>query len=246
MARSRNIKPGFFKNEHLSELPPLTRLLFMALWCEADREGRLEERPRRLAAEYFAYDAPGEHGVSTMLAQLEHSAGNFIVRYSDGNNRYIQILNFNKHQNPHKKEAPSTIPTVAQCTINCLENKESGASTIPASCKHRACLMLAGLIPDSGFLIPDSPSPITEGSKMTRKEFADLYFQAFGKLMPGILNNDSNECCQKYPAEQIREAFRIGGENGAGSFSYIKAVLDGKGKRDDMAWLDDLPTGDNA
>lgn len=29
MARARNIKPGFFKNELLAEMPPETRLLFM-------------------------------------------------------------------------------------------------------------------------------------------------------------------------------------------------------------------------
>ena len=31
MARARNIKPGFFDNEILGELPALTRLLFIGL-----------------------------------------------------------------------------------------------------------------------------------------------------------------------------------------------------------------------
>ena len=35
MARARNIKPGFFDNEILGELPALTRLLFIGLWCLA-------------------------------------------------------------------------------------------------------------------------------------------------------------------------------------------------------------------
>jgi len=39
MARSRNIKPGFFKNDHLVELPFEYRLLFAGLWTLADREG---------------------------------------------------------------------------------------------------------------------------------------------------------------------------------------------------------------
>ena len=39
MSRSRNIKPGFFKNEHLAECQPLARLLFIGLWTLADREG---------------------------------------------------------------------------------------------------------------------------------------------------------------------------------------------------------------
>jgi len=48
MARSRNIKPGFFRNEMLAECSPLARLLFAGLWCLADRFGRLEDRPKRI------------------------------------------------------------------------------------------------------------------------------------------------------------------------------------------------------
>lgn len=48
MARSRNIKPGFFTNEVLADMPALVRLLFAGLWTIADRDGRLEDRARRL------------------------------------------------------------------------------------------------------------------------------------------------------------------------------------------------------
>ena len=44
MARARNIKPGFFKNEDLAECSPWARLCFAGLWTLADREGRLEDR----------------------------------------------------------------------------------------------------------------------------------------------------------------------------------------------------------
>ena len=45
MARARNIKPGFFKNELLVGLPYEYRLLFIGLWTIADRDGRFEDRP---------------------------------------------------------------------------------------------------------------------------------------------------------------------------------------------------------
>jgi len=51
VARARNIKPGFFKNDQLAECHPLARLLFAGLWCEADRAGRLKDRPKRLKVE---------------------------------------------------------------------------------------------------------------------------------------------------------------------------------------------------
>lgn len=60
MARARNIKPGFFKNELLAEMPPEIRLLFMGLWCIADREGRFEERPKKIKMELFPCDCAGQ------------------------------------------------------------------------------------------------------------------------------------------------------------------------------------------
>jgi uncharacterized phage protein (TIGR02220 family) len=105
MARSRNIKPGFFKNEGLGELNPLTRILFAGLWCLADREGRLEDRPKRIRAEVLPYD---DGSVDDMLNEL-HQAG-FILRYEVGGQRFIQVQNFSRHQNPHHKEPQSTIP----------------------------------------------------------------------------------------------------------------------------------------
>ncbi len=55
MARSRNIKPGLFKNEILGIADPLYTLAFQGLWVLADREGRLEDRPLRIKAETFPY-----------------------------------------------------------------------------------------------------------------------------------------------------------------------------------------------
>ena len=76
--RARNLKPGFFKNEQLAELPYECRLLFAGLWCVADREGRLEDRPRRIKMELF----PGDScDVDDMLNQL-HRHG-LIVRYEE-------------------------------------------------------------------------------------------------------------------------------------------------------------------
>jgi len=105
MARARNIKPGFFLNEELAECEPLARLLFAGLWCIADREGRLEDRPKRIKAEILPYD---DCDVDKLLNQLAKQG--FIIRYEVDDKRYIQISNFLKHQNPHIKEAASTIP----------------------------------------------------------------------------------------------------------------------------------------
>ncbi len=108
MARTRSIKPGFFDNELLGCLSPLTRLLFIGLWCHADREGRLEDRPRRLKKSILGYDDVNAEDVNSMLNDLESNG--FIIRYQVEEMRYIQIITFTKHQNPHMKEKPSEIP----------------------------------------------------------------------------------------------------------------------------------------
>lgn len=105
MSRARNIKPGFFRNDQLAECDPLARILFAALWCEADREGRLEDRPRRLKAACLPYD---DCDVNELLDQL--AGQSLIVRYQVDGGSYIAIPRFCEHQNPHHMEAPSQIP----------------------------------------------------------------------------------------------------------------------------------------
>jgi hypothetical protein len=105
MSRARSIKPRFFRNELLAECQPLARLLFAGLWCEADREGRLEDRPRRLKVELLPYD---ECDVDVLLEELAKRG--FIRRYEAGGDRFIQVVAFAKHQNPHVREQASTIP----------------------------------------------------------------------------------------------------------------------------------------
>lgn len=145
MARARNIKPSFFTNEDLVELSFETRLLFIGLWTLADRAGRLEDRPKRIKMAVFPADSVD---VERSLADLE--AAKFIDRYEAEGKLCIQIINFLKHQNPHIKEAPSTLPERKSTD---QERCEHGASTVQARCSNSAS-PADSLIPDS--LIPDS------------------------------------------------------------------------------------------
>ena len=141
MARARNIKPGFFSNDDLADISPLGRLLFIGLWTIADKAGRMEDRPRRIKAEVLPYD---DCDVDGLLNDLEKHG--FITRYEHDNSKYIQVLNFTKHQNPHVKESESQIPAPDQ----------HSASTVQVQCNEQPKPEQAGLIPDSGFPITDS------------------------------------------------------------------------------------------
>lgn len=106
LARTRSIKPGFFKNETLAALPYQDRILFAGLWCIADREGRLEDRPKRIQIEVFPYDPDLDVEIS-LLRLIE---GGFILRYEVDGSRYILLPTFKKHQHVHVNEQASTYP----------------------------------------------------------------------------------------------------------------------------------------
>ena len=135
MARARNIKPSIMDNEELAELEPMARLLFIYLWMLADREGRLEDRPKRIAAQALPYDRHAD--VGAMLDDL-HKAG-FIVRYEAQGIACIQITAFSKHQTPHVRESASSLPPMEKGTAKAMpEHNLGSAETSPRS-------------PDSGF-----------------------------------------------------------------------------------------------
>jgi len=152
MARARNIKPGFFTNEELVELPFATRLLFIGLWTLADREGRLEDKPKRIKMHLFPAD---EIDVDKALCDLQTSG--FLTRYEVDGARYIQVLAFRKHQNPHRDEKPSSIPPQGG----------HGTSTVQAQCEHGAN--------PADSPIPDSPIPETStgNSAATQPELGE-------------------------------------------------------------------------
>jgi hypothetical protein len=105
MARIRTIKPDFFTDSEVGELDPYARLLFIALWTQADREGRLKDRPREIKIAAFPYD---KVDIDALLGSL--TGKNLIIRYKVGGERYIAIPTFTRHQRPHKHETASQIP----------------------------------------------------------------------------------------------------------------------------------------
>lgn len=153
MARARNIKPQFFTNDELSELPPLARLLFIGLWTIADFKGCFEYKPKRLKVQLLPYD---DCDIEQLVSVLDKSR--FISIYSVQGQTFGKVLNFNKHQNPHKneKEKGSDIPDIYQ---NDAENVMFSDNLEDIEINHDQ----NGSDPaDSLNLIPDSCSPITD------------------------------------------------------------------------------------
>lgn len=177
MARSRNIKPGFFKNETLAECTPLARILFAGLWCLADRAGRLEDRPKRIRAELLPYD---DGSVDDMLNEL-HQAG-FILRYEMDGKRLIQVVNFAKHQTPHHKEPASIFPG-----MDSTSSETGQAQDLPKTGLGQAQDLPKSSRADSLNLIPDSLNPSTATTSADADPLqcpAEKIVAAYHRLMP--------------------------------------------------------------
>lgn len=177
MARARNIKPGFFSNDELAGLPFEHRLLFIGLWTVADREGRLLDRPRKIRMEVFPAD---DVDCDAGLAALQRSG--FLERYEVDGAKIIQIKNWEKHQKPHVREAPSELPRRDTGTAKVVPKHDLGDGlAVPGS--HQGHAEPSPGSPDCGLwtvdcglMIPDclqqhAPPPEPKPPKKTETRF---------------------------------------------------------------------------
>jgi len=172
MARTRLIKPALFENEVLGQMDGDTVLLFTGLWCIADRDGRIEDRPLRIKAQLFPYR---EMDVAGKLALLADSG--FIQRYEVDGVKCIQVNNWQKHQRPHVKENPSDLPP---------PNRGSTNPALPRECNAQPRLLQERPSPltlnPSPLTLPPSPRVVEEEVKVGRDWAAE--FNAFWAEYP--------------------------------------------------------------
>lgn len=191
MARARNIKPAIMDNEELADLDPLARLLFIYLWMLADRDGRMEDRPKRIAAQALPYDRSAD--VDAMLSDL-HKAG-FIHRYEVDGIRVIQITSFLKHQSPHGTEKDGELPDVnGAFTVHkrgrhgCVTGEpllDNGEPTVRQRCVNGGLTVNSPLLNalNHDLLIPDSliPDSAAQAEQSDQADEGDQPPKAAGK-----------------------------------------------------------------
>lgn len=212
MARTRNIKPGFFLNDVLGECHPLGRLLFAGLWCQADRNGVVEYRPRRIKAEILPFD---DADIEALVVELE--ARGFVVRFAANGSTWLRVVKFREHQTPHPREPAIEIHgkneepgifTACHLQAQALlgERQEEPG---PDSASAKTSQDITGRAPEqagfpipSSFLLPPSPLP----SSVARPADAGLPQQVRWDAKwgwQGITPEDRSEWRSAFPAVDL-------------------------------------------
>lgn len=95
MARIRTIKPEFWTDSLLVQMPHLTRLLYVALWNVADDHGFVRDEPDRLAMEVMPRENPED--IDAHL-QLLFAAGRLELFVDDDGYSYYRVTKWEDHQ----------------------------------------------------------------------------------------------------------------------------------------------------
>lgn len=181
MARARNIKASFFQNPELGDLYPLERLCFIGMWTIADYRGCIEFKAKRMKIQLLPYD---ECCIEKIVINLEQAG--LIRVYSVQGQPYIKVINFVKHQNPHKNErdSGSNIPDIESDDHSFEENRSEyrglgkirnnrDKARINRNEDGSARADSLFLIPDSGILIADSAQLVAQQDKPAKKPDLD-------------------------------------------------------------------------
>lgn len=142
MAYIRTIKASFFTSDDIVSLSPLARLLYIALWTEADREGRFSWRPGNFKLRFLPGDACD---IGDLCNELVESG--LVIPYQVDGKAYAEIPTFTRHQSINAKERKSVIPQRVEHAIStrndasatradeshaCTQERKGESSTAPS------------------------------------------------------------------------------------------------------------------
>lgn len=184
MARARNIKPALFSNDLLADVDPIGRLLFIGLWTICDYKGNLEFRAKKIKAALLPYD---NCDINKLAINLEQSG--FIQSYSNDGVIYISVVNFSKHQNPHKNERDkgTNTPSISDNGSQLFDLNEGRIKSDKIEINpdndgtNRADSLI--LNPDSSILIPSCKDVLVQPEAKPSKFKFDSYQMEFAKWM---------------------------------------------------------------
>lgn len=127
MPRIRTIKPEFPQSETIGSLSRDSRLLFIQLWTIVDDSGRARAASRMLASLLYPYDDDAPSLIDGWLAELEEAE--CIQRYEICGSRYLEVVNWLKHQKIDKP-SQSKIPPFDENSRIVANSREASATDL--------------------------------------------------------------------------------------------------------------------
>lgn len=215
MARARNIKPGFLTNDELGELSPYARIAFIGLWCHADFNGNMKYKPKRMKVEILPYD---DVAFSEVISDLERAG--FIELYEVDGSQYLHVVNFQKHQRPHKNEVlrgtdvpqpateqpPTGTDPEQKSTVTEQERDENRSNP-----------------PDTGYRIPDTGYPQSDTSKQ-----ACASGDAQHDISTEVIEYLNEKASRNFRAVQTNTKLILARAKEGATIADFKAVIDRK------------------
>lgn len=206
MARIRTIKPEFFTSEDIVGLSPMARLLYIALWCECDREGRMHWKPSTFKRRYF----PDDNCEIGDLCQELTDTG-LVILYGDG---LAVVPTFSRHQVVNPREAKSELPEPPAR----VQNASPRVTDAQIGRKEGKGMEGKELTPN-GVCPPDGEPPKYAVPDCPHQAIVDLYHETLPSLprvevwsdvRKGMLRQRWREVCQgeKYTTEDGVAWFR--------------------------------------
>ena len=110
--RTRQVHPDFWKSDSMAELSLFGRLLFIAMWSMADRDGLLLYRPKRILVEAFPYDGFRADKVDSAVERMKLLGMVRQIAAEGQDKTCLEIVNFAEYQSIHPKEAKSKLKDI--------------------------------------------------------------------------------------------------------------------------------------
>ena len=181
MARIRTIKPEFFTSEDIVALSPHARLLYIALWCEADKEGRMTWKPNTFKLRYLPGDAVDIQVLATELVQ-----SGLVVLYGDG---YAVIPKFRLHQHINPRESDSQLPEPDASVSGLAQTGTRAARVVHASARvndAQGGREGKGKEGDTGAIAPVADKAATTPAGGLPKVPIDQVLSAYHEILPDL------------------------------------------------------------
>lgn len=183
----------------------------------ADSAGRLEDRPKRIQAQIFPYRPTVD--VDACLSELAKTG--HVARYVVRGVRYLQVVNWEKDQRPHVKEADSVIPPPADYTGPRQGSELAGNSPGTRRGESAGIMGVGSGVLDSGSGIRDSEVPPASRPAPEQRDLLPEEKPAKAKKPKAVKPTDPRH--RPLLEQLVAQGWELGGSRGAGAVTDLLA-----------------------